>query len=113
MRTRYTQVVAGGLGAYGFSHKGVILAHRGDHAWLLTDVWCGGGIEGLTYRQHVAGHRRSWPLGAESAVDCVADIERWISETRCNPDLVSPRDLDIPEMIEALAWAAAHPATGE
>jgi len=113
MKTQYTRVVAGGEGAYGFPYDGVILAQRGDRTWLLTDNWCGSGIEGECYRQHINGHRRAWPRGAESAVDRVTDVERWILATRRNPDLVSPRDLDIPLMLEALAWADAHPAIAE
>ncbi len=69
MKTKYYRVQQPGNGAYGFRHDGTILAVRGDREWLLTDVWCGDGVEGECYRNHVNGHRRSWPKASDNAID--------------------------------------------
>jgi len=110
MKTKYTRVVAPYGGAYGMANNGIILAQRGESAWLLTDNWCGGDIEGYTYRQHVAGHRRSWPKAAEQAADRSEDILRWTAATRKNPELCDPRNYEIELFVEALAWLDAQPA---
>lgn len=80
-QTKYYRIQAAGHGAYDFSHDGTILAVRGDREWLLTDEWCGDGVEGSCYRQHVAGRRRPWPKAAEHAEDRTADFDDLPSNT--------------------------------
>lgn len=73
--TKYYRIQSPGLGAYDFRNDGVILAVRGDLEWLLTDEWCGSGVEGSCYRQHVAGRRRPWPKAADRAEDRTDDFD--------------------------------------
>lgn len=77
MKQQYYRVEDAGLGAYDFDHDGTVLVIRGDNCWLLTDEWCGSGIEGECYRNHVNDLRKKWPKAADGAEDMVAEYKKY------------------------------------
>lgn len=81
MKTTYYRVENSKEGAYGFKCDGTILAVNEQKSWLLTDEWCGYGVEGKCYRQHVSGKRKPWPKNTEiNAIDKTSEFDEYFAD---------------------------------
>lgn len=105
METKYVRVIGRGFGDYDIRCDGTIVALRGERAWLLEDIWCGNNLEGQTYRQHVKGHRRKWPKGADKAIDATEQAAARVETYFAHPELCSVHELPFEEL-ERIARAA-------
>jgi len=66
------QIGPDGCGAYDFNYDGdkVVLLKKSQRAFLLTDEWCGGNVEGECYRCHFS------EVGYSDAVEAVLSASR-------------------------------------